>query len=818
MGLKSSGCKLKSFYMPDNISEIVKRVALAIFFLNSQLLLAKDGLKFVDDYRKIPPQPISSFLANTAHNNSINQNNEPSKKMVKPSGEGISVRVDDLIKIKDRVDWVLENADKSVNLLSWARKRPVLNNSKWEQGIEPKQEKDRNSADDRIASYSIKVQGDGTNLNIDPMMPASAQVAVDESKYFAGNNSDDIYQNQQEALLIKEGASGIFVEPENVIISEIGKKLKVIIDKSAVKNFPQIFVRDANILAWDSLNEEFISKKAGKTEIFFTVQDKLIIVPVIIDGTVDEPSSSLATLYSPAELTSLDYFSHLGSSLGDLSADAISKMPNDLNEQSYFENVDLVSNQQEALNQNKPKKESLPLLTVEMARQQAAQGIANEESRSKIVREMTPISYTNIVFQVIEDRSDEEHTKLYPAGGVSVRLIGTEFLATTDAAGMTGSVKVPQHSRLLVAVDDVSGRYQAGISEIVVDGARNGGKPEVARIKVIPKSMHETIMSLLGEVEEVDKSVGSACFDFVDEKGLAQQNIAIKLDIDKIAPVYFNKFGFIDSHLAATGPNGRACIFQVPSGPIALTIEDQQSQTSMTFPVNIFASRHMQQTISLDDSFILKTGLVASSTAAEQLMGGVALNHYRSLDWAELYTLGSNGGVFLPSEEGKVIANQSLGVINGRAFYIAQSPEFESTVYTVDENVSLDGHITPLIPQGFVEDMAIQANSEWFDDPTFGSVIVEHGRMQDQTFETGLTIVKLIDHTGLEVGSPYTIGQGVVTKSIFFNVPPGLYTVMVTTDKGIWLTTSTIMVYSETLSYLQTGSPLKLRVSDLQSS
>jgi hypothetical protein len=114
------------------------------------------------------------------------------------------------------------------------------------------------------------------------------------------------------------------------------------------------------------------------------------------------------------------------------------------------------------------------------------------------------------------------------------------------------------------------------------------------------------------------------------------------------------------------------------------------------------------------------------------------------------------------------------------------------------------------VPKGFVDDMLRYAEdrdgSYINQDANLGTVLVEHGMLVGEE-DPSAARIKLFAANGAEFSEPLYFGDNPVRKALFFNVPPGLYEVLVESNKGEWLAVNTVMVYGETLSYLRTGSP-----------
>ena len=88
-----------------------------------------------------------------------------------------------------------------------------------------------------------------------------------------------------------------------------------------------------------------------------------------------------------------------------------------------------------------------------------------------------------------------------------------------------------------------------------------------------------------------------------------------------------------------------------------------------------------------------------------------------------------------------------------------------------------------------------------------GSVVVEHGNLGghgDQSVK-----MRLIDAYGNDAGDGWYFADQPVAKAIFFNVPAGIYAVLIETQSGHWISADTVVVYSDSVSMVKTGSQVE---------
>jgi hypothetical protein len=86
--------------------------------------------------------------------------------------------------------------------------------------------------------------------------------------------------------------------------------------------------------------------------------------------------------------------------------------------------------------------------------------------------------------------------------------------------------------------------------------------------------------------------------------------------------------------------------------------------------------------------------------------------------------------------------------------------------------------------------------------------MIDHGSFEDQLDLSKTLVVTLLDQESKQVGEKVNMNTSSTLSTLFLNVAPGTYTVLVKTAEGVALSYDTVLVYSDTLSYLRTGSPL----------
>jgi hypothetical protein len=330
-------------------------------------------------------------------------------------------------------------------------------------------------------------------------------------------------------------------------------------------------------------------------------------------------------------------------------------------------------------------------------------------------------------------------------------------------------------------------------------------KDGVTRIRMMRSFVFEALQNIIQSAQ--DMSRGSYCGIVVDvaSEDAPVSGVRIALDVPHEGPFYFNRYGFPDRSQTATGVDGRFCYVNVLSGPAALTLTEVSSGTELaTVTVPIHSGRHVEGEITLGKDRILQTRLLTMASASEQLSGDQpGLGRFTAVDMVDLIPLGTD----TPMEQvasGVVKTSESLTTSGGRVRALVRAAEFESGLYQYSP--ASDTSVTPLIPRGFVEDLALYAQVS--HDSEQGAVLVAFGHPKDLDSSVNM---RLLDQYGHDIGDGWYFSDAPFTKAMFFNVPPGIYTVLVETKDRYWLAADSVYVYNETVSYVNLGSQLRYR-------
>lgn len=572
----------------------------------------------------------------------------------------------------------------------------------------------------------------------------------------------------------------------------VGASVQVRLPLSPGSSTPQVFVRDQDCLTWEPETSSLQASKAGDTELLIYHQGQLAIVPISV-------SQGLAA----GETTEED------------EPDLREPDPNDPDLQD-LDAQDLGSET------GLPTPEAAPAWTAEPGPVQAFKALRSKTAASVPYQtqeaqfnpfrsETAELSYKKVRFQVLDEQSDVSKKRIVPAKGVQVQILGTEFREYTDAKGLSPEVFVPANAHFFVSLGDAYGFYRPSLVEVDSEGetSRDG----VISLRLMQKRIYQGLTAIAGRGQ--DEQGASLCGRIFNAQGKLWSGISVRIFGSEESPLYFNRFGFVDGKKTAVGDDGRFCFFDVEAGPVALNFYAGDSFLD-TIPFSVFAGKHSEQDFALELRSPLRTHLAALPSVQEQrLLPAEEANRLHPVDMADLLALG-DGTPFAQLDYGLLAAPHSLPVFKGRSCYIANSPEFALAhyCYRPRAKVGRSEHVTPLIPNDFLEQMALAYNvALQLDpvelDPLLGSAVIEHGSLEGQGTGSDYLSIQLLNAEGEAAAEGVHFGAEPITKAIFFNLLPGSYTVVVKDDEGSWLAIDTLTVYSKTLSYLRTGSQLR---------
>lgn len=579
----------------------------------------------------------------------------------------------------------------------------------------------------------------------------------------------------------------ITVASKNIKFTAENQSFKVLLDAKLAQVEVSLFVRDPSIVYWDEKSGVLTAKKSGATEVFVVSPGRISIVEATVQTAtgvagdvkgVKNTGSVTATQESPARVLARGI-----------------ELPKTLASLDGLDSA--VSKGVMAASNNALFSEPTQLVVADEVSKLGAKGL-NEGSQ--FIRAKAKTNFQNLRIKIIDDRSRAGQEN-YPVGGVRIKVAGTEFSQLTNGLGEVEIKDVPAGARLLLDISDERGYIMPQLTEIEVDRGKSS-RNLAQLIPVLRFSSLDVIARAVGVVEDMQKS--SFCGSVTDHR-VAAAGILVSLDSAATGPIYFNKLGLPDLTLGSSGPGGRFCFFNVQPGPVAVAIRKTRASAPMSGVVGLVSGRHAEEIFEITDAGFVTTTLTTIATANEQL-GSDAIRSSRHdiVDQADIYAVGS-GELMVPVDEGIMTTANPVLPVKGRVWTVSASPDFETSVQAVAVRAPAANQISTLVPNGFVSDMSNFSQTAHNSDE--GSVIIEHGTLAGQGVEP--VKIRLTDAFGQDVGDGWYFADQPVSKAIFFNVPSGIYAVVVETSSGHWLAADTVIVYSESVSIAKTGGQLQ---------
>jgi hypothetical protein len=260
-----------------------------------------------------------------------------------------------------------------------------------------------------------------------------------------------------------------------------------------------------------------------------------------------------------------------------------------------------------------------------------------------------------------------------------------------------------------------------------------------------------------------------------------------------------------------TDEAGRFCFFNVNPGLVELTFEAKGVQTSLSMPV--FAGAHTEEDLPLLSNAKGRLFLAAVPSAVDQIYDerSALEQPLQPIDFVDMITVGDNRS--MPRVGDAVLGyDESMTLFKGRLYTLTKAPEFEPTLYTFDRDKQVRRSIpvAPLMQRGYIQDVFHELAGQDNDqtsiafDAAMGSVVVLH-RMENGAAPVKVTLVDRDDQV-YDQGWSYGNTEQGLSRTIFFNMKPGVYSVIVESEQGAILSLDTIAVDVMTASVVQTGS------------
>lgn len=605
-----------------------------------------------------------------------------------------------------------------------------------------------------------------------------AQIIPESPKSFVSETVvSKIPQKDAEKITLKPRSQGLIsVDGGKIEFSAEGLSKTIVLSKEISVKEWSIFVREPSVAHWDASANTLTSKKIGKTELFVVTPGRISIIGLTVGSDSvaareksDAQNASGVSL-SP-DLASLDGLDQ-AASRGQIAA--------------AFGDAGVVTDQSPAD------------LTIEDGA--ARLGSDGLNSIGKIVRAKGKVSFEGLRLKFVDERSQIKGST-YPVSGVRIKIAGLDFSELTDSRGEVEVRDVPSGSRLLVEISDDRGYLMPQVVEIVAD--RDGVSRTITQtIRARRFSSLDFIARSGGVVQDMRRA--SLC-GTVHQSGQTTSDVSVALDVLAHGPFYFNHLGLVDLGKTSTSGNGQFCFFNVEPGPVSVSLKKSGAKKPFSGVLGLVAGRHTEEAIDVNDVRFVSALPTAIGSANEQLGADLDRANRRDLlDQVEMFAVGA-GNMMVSVERGMLTTPSRVLPLKGRVWTVSAASDFETVVQSLSTKSPTARQIATFVPNGFVSDMAVLANTTHNLD--LGSVLVEHGHLSGHGDES--VKLRLVDSFGRDAGDGWYFSDKPVTKAVFFNVPPGVYALIVETSDGHWISSDTAIVYSEALTFVKTGSPLE---------
>jgi hypothetical protein len=595
-------------------------------------------------------------------------------------------------------------------------------------------------------------------------------------------------ENDHPIMLTPRRDGLVTVVGGSVRFSKAGQSKKVKVSDSLSGVELSIFVRDPSTITWDETQATLTAHKPGRSEIFVVTPNRISIIEAHIDSGVSNPVALASR--EPAVLAFANKSQgpsglELANTL--VSLDGLDMAAGRASVRSSNASMDLSTNTQA---QDLPLTDDVSKLGREVL-----------NGGHQFIRGKARAAFESIRLKIVDDRS-ELGGQQYPVSGVRVKIAGTEFSALSNNQGEIEVRDVPAGARLLLDISDERGYIMPQVTEVSSD--RDGVARSIVQVVQVRRFASLDLAARSGGVVQ-DMSKSSFCGRVTRTSTQQAAGVRVSLDVKAMGPFYFNHLGFVDLSLGATAVGGKFCFFNVESGPVSVAFSSPDREQPLSGIIGLVAGRHSEEVFDLSTARYLSTTLTTIASATEQLGADEARAIRHDLvEQADIYAIGS-GQLMVPIDEGLMTTPSAVLPSKGRVWTVSASSDFETTIQGIAVNTPTSKQISTLVPNGFMVDMAVFAQQIHNSDQ--GSVVVEHGHLSGATSDG--TKMRLVDPFGRDAGDGWYFADHPVSKAVFFNVPPGIYSLVVETATGHWIAADTVMVYSESVSFAKTGGQLE---------
>ena len=586
----------------------------------------------------------------------------------------------------------------------------------------------------------------------------SSQISMLDRNYEAFNKSKTMFELDDEVVVeqsvvdeeLKISLSGGSLELSQTFLDFAGINYTYTLKGSSEIAGLQIFVRDNSLIKFDKTSQTFSAIKSGSTEVVFVGNGQMLIIPVKVGNEFRAPTFAVNESFVQVEA-------------------------------SY----------------ETPRE----VVTIEQAEDQLASTFSYENTRTKFSFEETSAQSktAELTIQVVDERSSIEDDRIYPVVGLDVRIIGSSRTLRTDARGIVQFTEIPVNSRVIVETFDAQGQYVPSKTEAVVE------KDGVVRLKVLSSRKFMFMSEVTGH--SFNTAYGSVCFNLKNSDGSQRlSEVSIVANTQEIDAIYWGQYG-PDLGAISTGSSGRACFVNIDNGIHEFSVSDANGvYSNFTYP--IFKGYHNEEDVFLENGGDLEVTIAALATANEQLYSDEKdASVLRPVDDVNIVEVGLNENLEKLTPGTFKLLNSTK--IKGRRYILNRSPEFADSIHTIDDGRS---EVLTLVHRGFFEDLF----HELYLDSAGPSIAYDQAQAQimlqyhDSEIENAR--LKIVDTEGREVETGWYLpsSEG-IHKAVFFNLEPGIYQVIISSQDGSWLDTTTVALDYWTNAVVNLGSELKAK-------
>lgn len=440
-------------------------------------------------------------------------------------------------------------------------------------------------------------------------------------------------------------------------------------------------------------------------------------------------------------------------------------------------------------------------VSLAVSREQVYKTLADQRQQnlSFEVEEKAEFRLTQITLQFMDERSSPAEGRVYPVSGVKIFVLGTNIVAETDPTGIVTLSDVPTDSDIKIRLEDPNGIYVPAHYEV----STSHDDTKVARLFAYRDFALGSWMTMTGIVP--DANSGTLCGSFTFAKGA---DLLLTLEGSKAnGPYYFNELGLIDVRQTKLGDNGKYCLFNVEPGTIAISLKDAKTKAVYSIAVeNVFPGLFfsLQKDVVAGFSGRLKMGILPPGTE-ELYTNRRDLPLLRSGgEGANLEPMGLVEGIGA-DDGGMLSVKGAVPGSDSKLFFFNHSSEFDDTFYAIDQDDFLDDRIAvPLLPRGFSEDLGRFANQ--LQDRAKGTILVFDGGFKD--LNSSKTTYELYDINSRSVGKAWQYSADSMSKSMFFNVEPGQYTLVSRVGSKL-IQMRSVMVFGAHTSVVTLGARIR---------